>query len=102
FAPNSRIYTLSLHDALPICGTHNCRCTHTYLLLAPLVFDEYAHFHGIGEYSDGCILGKESGYTIPERTTKGTSKRIFLVFFFLVDRKSTRLNSSHVAISYAV
>src|SRR5699024_12790379 len=56
----TEIYTLSLHDALPILSTFNCTlCTRT--ICAP--------------------------FTMPKQ---------------VVDRKSTRLNSSHVSISYAV
>src|SRR5690625_5958196 len=54
------IYTLSLHDALPICWCAE-RCSASMLHTAP--------------------------------PARGASRR---------DRKSTRLNSSHVAISYAV
>src|SRR5579863_10675877 len=53
----TEIYTLSLHDALPICGTANDPC------------------HSGGD----CCSG-----------------------FTCLDRKSTRLNSSHPSISYAV
>ena len=66
----TEIYTLSLHDALPICGVvvgllclRLCRIL--LLLLLPLLF------------------------------------RVLLVLLVL-DRKSTRLNSSHGYISYAV
>src|SRR5205814_4430112 len=54
------IYTLSLHDALPICGT-------------------------------ACIKGRLN--TPPSTLTLATRGS---------DRKSTRLNSSHLGISYAV
>src|SRR5438309_4229511 len=57
--PTTEIYTLSLHDALPIC-----------------YFPETA------------LLGQSH----PDRTQ----------FSRLLDRKSTRLNSSHSSISYAV
>src|SRR5437870_11509038 len=57
----TEIYTLSLHDALPI-----CRCGHI----------EAVH---------GEVLHRVRGVTVKS-----------------LDRKSTRLNSSHVAISYAV
>src|SRR5438874_7240314 len=59
----TEIYTLSLHDALPILGGKENGFP---LILKPL--DDFAHFH--------------------------TAQWI--------DRKSTRLNSSHVEISYAV
>src|SRR6267142_5711591 len=54
----TEIYTLSLHDALPICGHGDRFC--------------------------GSILGSDA---------RSRSQR---------DRKSTRLNSSHMSISYAV
>src|SRR5688500_19347190 len=67
--PPSKIYPLSLHDALPIfrlgCGAVNARQT----------------FAGNG--------------TSPLNHFAGNHK-------FLEDRKSTRLNSSHLVISYAV
>src|SRR5215475_15113218 len=55
----TEIYTLSLHDALPICGRHGAQ----QLCPAAAARDHREH---------------------------------------LADRKSTRLNSSHVKISYAV
>src|SRR3989442_2809948 len=58
----TEIYTLSLHDALPICDAQ---------AVAHLVLD----LHG-----QAAVLAQE----------------------FAGDRKSTRLNSSHVRISYAV
>src|SRR5439155_22188535 len=61
----TEIYTLSLHDALPI-----------YLTLVDLAADNRAGFDPDANYAD-CTATAE-------------------------DRKSTRLNSSHVAISYAV
>src|SRR5438067_12200165 len=73
--PPTEIYTLSLHDALPIC-------------LASLIAEQSAQdflpveFAGPG-FRDVTRLA-ESHPEIP------------------VDRKSTRLNSSHVSISYAV
>src|SRR5207302_10951426 len=65
--PTPEIYTLSLHDALPICssvGSANAR-------LLPLA------------------VGLARTTFWPSRTAR-------------TDRKSTRLNSSHVKISYAV
>src|SRR5436309_15990525 len=62
----TEIYTLSLHDALPIClGTRGSE----------------SRAHG--------------GRSLPGRGTRGSESRA-------QDRKSTRLNSSHVKISYAV
>src|SRR5437899_3518657 len=70
-AAATEIYTLSLHDALPIC------------------LDEQAHRHKLR------ILA--SSASLPLDDARGeTSEREAL------DRKSTRLNSSHLGISYAV
>src|SRR5438045_9178431 len=60
--PTPEIYTLSLHDALPISSTSSCRTTSTSTRRCPR--------------SAGCRRRP--------------------------DRKSTRLNSSHLGISYAV
>src|SRR5690242_21465683 len=69
----TEIYTLSLHDALPIWrkrAEHDCRAT-------ALAADEF---------SDGVnFISRERDDGRPAR-----------------DRKSTRLNSSHMSISYAV
>src|SRR3989454_6020352 len=61
----TEIYTLSLHDALPICWT--------------------------GGRTAAC--GSRPAPRAPSRTRSGRCPR---------DRKSTRLNSSHLVISYAV
>src|SRR5438874_5004616 len=76
--PTAYIYTLSLHDALPICvdrGLHVAR--------------QRRHRHHrvrVELLRGGCTV---DGRKEPDH------RRI-------VDRKSTRLNSSHVEISYAV
>src|SRR5437870_9078068 len=62
----TEIYTLSLHDALPIFGT-------------------------------GLAAGLSVSNSVPVSTTLGDVDSVTIK-----DRKSTRLNSSHVAISYAV
>src|SRR5690625_7600003 len=59
----TEIYTLSLHDALPIC--------------------DHGRHGALGHGRHAWVLGVEHGPPAG-------------------DRKSTRLNSSHVAISYAV
>src|SRR5437870_11505670 len=69
---STEIYTLSLHDALPILDRDLCiNCT--------------AHLPS--------LVGVEGGEQ---------QLRFFALYPLLQDRKSTRLNSSHVAISYAV
>src|SRR5439155_9079402 len=70
------IYTLSLHDALPI----SCFC---------------AGSRGAAFESSTSIISERPRCS-PTATTRTRSRICSL------DRKSTRLNSSHVAISYAV
>src|SRR5438034_11495569 len=68
----TEIYTLSLHDALPISAIARCP---NYLRAAPLAFSNALRFR-----LDVLVQ--------PEQVVR--------------DRKSTRLNSSHTVISYAV
>src|SRR3712207_8492828 len=73
------IYPLSLHDALPISGGERC-CGHerqpvTPMPVSPMLVDD---------------LGASPRATTNTRVTTP------------LDRKSTRLNSSHANISYAV
>ena len=66
----TEIYTLSLHDALPIF--------------------QIANMIELGQIRAGLVVGTESGRNLVETTID------------TLDRKSTRLNSSHDQISYAV
>src|SRR5439155_9982604 len=65
----TKIYTLSLHDALPISACNWVRSS----LISVVPFDDFC-----------------------------TTRDGLFPLFVVGDRKSTRLNSSHVAISYAV
>src|SRR3989442_12214227 len=70
----TEIYTLSLHDALPICVAAGSEGTEPrYMLLVD-----------------------------PQHTPLAPLVERLLLAFDQGDRKSTRLNSSHVRISYAV
>src|SRR2546426_5250569 len=79
----TEIYTLSLHDALPISQRpqHQCRLI---------------------------LLDRQVGTTVLEPWVPRAAERAIRVIFVkeiaarVVDRKSTRLNSSHLVISYAV
>src|SRR5256885_3907758 len=71
----TEIYTLSLHDALPICGQVGQRAA---------AFRKARAGH-MGHGAAQCALHQADG--------GGGDQR---------DRKSTRLNSSHLVISYAV
>src|SRR2546430_10432538 len=64
----TEIYTLSLHDALPIFG----------------------------------LLATEIAVTMTDKVLKTGIGAFFFVIALVLDRKSTRLNSSHSQISYAV
>src|SRR5438034_3952226 len=74
----TEIYTLSLHDALPICDSGN----NVYGALdgGPVADGQWHHVAFVVDAAGGRLY------------LDGTTK----------DRKSTRLNSSHTVISYAV
>src|SRR3712207_9014808 len=84
----TEIYTLSLHDALPIWGRVLREMVHNGI--------EYADIQLIAEAYD--LLTHVAGLDAP------TIGKIFEEWNSgdLEDRKSTRLNSSHANISYAV
>src|SRR5690606_41477194 len=87
--PTAAIYTLSLHDALPIYSTPNC-CRGFGNFLSPARSGAGGRAAGAAAVeaaiSQGCAAHIASG-----ADSRGAA-----------DRKSTRLNSSHVKISYAV
>src|SRR5688500_20074477 len=84
------LYPLSLHDALPISGTIVDANGEKELVQA--------------QYLVACDGAKSSVRTRLGLTFEGsTLERLFYVADVqLKDRKSTRLNSSHLVISYAV
>src|SRR5699024_12707343 len=85
--PPTYIYTLSLHDALPISSK------------------------ALGKYNDNLAEIQKQLSALEEkldrmapigRTVKVVEAQLDEMADFNQDRKSTRLNSSHVSISYAV
>src|SRR5207249_12194660 len=80
------LYTLSLHDALPIFA---CRPSPSSVCPRPAA--EFAAF-------DGSARGCRRAWSRPSRGHPACMRDGLLH----ADRKSTRLNSSHVSISYAV
>src|SRR5690606_41680768 len=91
----TEIYTLSLHDALPIFRARASR-----RLRVSITSPHCSHIYGQSDTNlaaGSCrsdTLNRPSG--VPERPPQP------FVEPFVEDRKSTRLNSSHVKISYAV
>src|SRR3712207_8441904 len=71
----TEIYTLSLHDALPISGNHRWSCADRWVSAPRRACDS--------QRADGRVHRGDDCSATP-------------------DRKSTRLNSSHANISYAV
>src|SRR5699024_12665462 len=85
-------YTLSLHDALPILALNPTKWTH-----------HFGAFATIG----AALAALVTMAVLPAATRSLRNRMLFLASEFFVlalslDRKSTRLNSSHVSISYAV
>src|SRR5699024_11938814 len=90
--------TLSLHDALPISRTD---------LLRPVRDDLSAHGRRAPEHRSDGDAGAADGHGAPAGDVPELGGRFGAagdrrVEVLLRDRKSTRLNSSHVSISYAV
>src|SRR5690606_42136257 len=79
------IYTLSLHDALPICGVDD-RGPGGRLETLPHPHDASLPDQQVGVLQTALLALRPDGRVAHQQ----------------VDRKSTRLNSSHVKISYAV
>src|SRR5688500_19541688 len=75
---SSELYTLSLHDALPICKTWETDAT-----------------------SHSVTFAYDKADRLTSRTDR-LGREIAYVYDDAEDRKSTRLNSSHLVISYAV
>src|SRR5207248_7263735 len=93
--PPSEIYTLSLHDALPI------------LMIAPVIFCVIVQ--GIAGMADIKKVGKVGIKTLIYFEAVSTLALLIGIVVAVaihpgvgLDRKSTRLNSSHRTISYAV
>src|SRR5205814_9337522 len=87
--PPASPYTLSLHDALPIFG--ECVVADGGDPCAGLVDGECDAL--LGELGEGGVVG---------RLEFGDAGLEGVEVFGGLDRKSTRLNSSHLGISYAV
>src|SRR5439155_27378015 len=91
--PPTEIYTLSLHDALPIYRTVAIGC-------------QTANRNDDDRRTERPWTSLASGVQATIRALPHgsaiTGRPMVSALVGMVDRKSTRLNSSHVAISYAV
>src|SRR3712207_7252157 len=86
----TEIYTLSLHDALPIFFSYGLRGSTGHVGFSRLNTAFSSLIMPSRDWPRGCLVG-------PLRSSAFRSSTAFAV-----DRKSTRLNSSHANISYAV
>src|SRR5205807_9534062 len=95
-SPTTAIYTLSLHDALPICDGGNQACAHG-------VAQIYAQEQCKDRRDDDASAqsGERSEQAGQQRGGRHDGSK-FSNRHCALDRKSTRLNSSHLVISYAV
>src|SRR5690606_41772727 len=86
YTPPTASYTLSLHDALPICQIHRRQAVEADIARC--------------EKAQGRADAQRVGPSPSER--ERDHRALALEHQRRRDRKSTRLNSSHVKISYAV
>src|SRR5256885_11930095 len=95
--PTTEIYPLPLHDALPICAVVVGQLAIGRDLLRRrvelAVFDQGLHHRALRE-----PLGIGRRRRVPGHALENRTRGIPIAG----DRKSTRLNSSHLVISYAV
>src|SRR5207249_6357380 len=96
------ISTLSLHDALPIWDTGPQDYFAVPLARGYEVFrDAYQGVSGLARTVRGPSMSATPGKVCVDGVTEVAGIKVF-VLHMIQDRKSTRLNSSHVSISYAV
>src|SRR5207249_9972894 len=92
---SSPIYTLSLHDALPISLL-------IAIMIAPQLNLRFNLLGAILIVAFGFLFVTVSSRLTGEIGSSSTPTSGMMIATLLLDRKSTRLNSSHVSISYAV
>src|SRR5699024_11927678 len=98
--PTPAFSTLSLHDALPILPT-KVVATFSHVKLSTKIVNSLKVF-GAGEHIVRLVVDHtclQSYWHFGQTTNR---IRQVVIIAVLLDRKSTRLNSSHVSISYAV
>src|SRR5207248_7604989 len=95
------IYTLSLHDALPIFDFAS-ELHYSWLCLAVLVLVATG-VHRLRSTGIGRAMIAVRDNEAAAATLSLSARRVKILAFVIAgDRKSTRLNSSHRTISYAV
>src|SRR5207249_12007885 len=98
YSPNDtypKLYTLSLHDALPISMKGHLREPYEQLVRASCSEQPFPIPSSVQRYFNNPYAFE---YVTAIRAFLGDARRVLVIG----DRKSTRLNSSHVSISYAV
>src|SRR5205814_10071809 len=98
---SSDTYSLSLHDALPICQKDSNGVLFT---VTPSISSLLPTFGsaGMSVTVDGSTFGSSVGSITFNGTVAAAIAWSTTEIVAIVDRKSTRLNSSHLGISYAV
>src|SRR5205814_8705280 len=98
--PPTPIPTLSLHDALPI-SDHSPGALNAWLLLVTTKPPSWKDRLLVFPESPLSLGAPHEGFFYPDPLGFWAEVRHWVVELFR-DRKSTRLNSSHLGISYAV
>src|SRR5207245_8819937 len=90
------VYPLSLHDALPISACNHVGCSTSAAMLKKL--DQVVARNEPEDLTVQSFIQEWGERVLAEPPAKGFNR----LAWFIPDRKSTRLNSSHGSISYAV
>src|SRR5690606_41608610 len=93
------IYTLSLHDALPISFFAVSLIKRTKYNVSWILISISFSFMAVQRVYDLILIFHSN--QVLEQTSIVSSWLSVVISLLILDRKSTRLNSSHVKISYA-
>src|SRR5690606_40333886 len=93
-------YPLSLHDALPMSRVKLLTAYGRLLASKARVKRPKLKFNGDDMWNLSMLLGSQ--YVLPRAPSCAQGSSALFWYVAQKDRKSTRLNSSHVKISYAV
>src|SRR5690606_41868324 len=99
--PSAALYTPSLHDALPISG-NGTEAARGFEALLPRYPDDSWLLLGLAEAEARQGRHAAADARFEALVARMPRNRAVVLAYAGVDRKSTRLNSSHVKISYAV